>query len=56
MSEWNYIIAAYVLTWVVLGAFALYVRRRVARAESAWRADAGGASRVREQPAGSERR
>ena len=55
MSEWNYIIAAYVLTWVVLAAFALYVRRRVARAESAWRDDAGGASESA-QPAGSERR
>ena len=32
MSEWPYIIAAYSLTWVVLGGFAIYLAVRNARA------------------------
>jgi hypothetical protein len=32
MSEWPYIIASYVLTWVVLGSFATYLVSRNASA------------------------
>jgi CcmD family protein len=45
MSANSYIVAAYALTWVVIGGYALVLARRVARAERA--ADAlgqGGAS------------
>ena len=33
MSEWNYIVAAYALTWVTLGGFATYVWLRARQAE-----------------------
>ena len=55
MSEWRYITAAYVLTWVVLAAFALYVWRRVARAEGAVRAGRGTGSPDEAPPARGER-
>ncbi|HEX7090023.1 MAG TPA: CcmD family protein [Longimicrobiales bacterium] len=32
MSEWGYVIAAYALTWVVVGGYVLYLRGRTARA------------------------
>jgi len=32
MSEWRYIVAAYVVTWAVLGGYALYARVRHAQA------------------------
>ena len=37
MSEWNFIIAAYVVTWVALGGYLLYVRGREHRVLAAWR-------------------
>lgn len=37
MSEWNYIVAAYLLTWAVLGGYALYIRSRERRARAGWR-------------------
>lgn len=36
MSEWNYVVAAYALTWVTLAGFAAYVWRRARRAERAY--------------------
>ncbi|MGH7507675.1 MAG: CcmD family protein [Longimicrobiales bacterium] len=33
MSEWNYIVAAYTLTWIVLAAYGIHVARRARRAE-----------------------
>jgi hypothetical protein len=36
MSEWNFIVASYALTWVTLAAFAGYVWRRARRAERAF--------------------
>jgi CcmD family protein len=38
MSEWNYVIAAYALTWVVLVGYAILVNGRLLRAERALRA------------------
>lgn len=35
MSEWGVVAVAYGLTWVVLGAYALYLRARLRRAEKA---------------------
>jgi hypothetical protein len=32
MSEWPYIIAAYSLTWIALGGFAIYLAARNAKA------------------------
>ena len=32
MSEWNYIIAAYALTWIGILGYALHTARRLARA------------------------
>ena len=32
MSEWNYVVAAYVLTWVGILGYAVYVSRRLRRA------------------------
>lgn len=34
MSEWNYVAAAYGLTWVVLAGYAVYLMRRVRRARN----------------------
>lgn len=44
-SNWNYVIAAYALTWVVLGSYWLYLHRtlRAARAEYAAAINEGGA-------------
>ncbi len=36
MSEWNFIIAAYGVTWAVLAGYAVYLRRRAARVRDAW--------------------
>ena len=44
MSEWAYIWMAYGLTWVVLAAYTVSVRRRLRRAEAA-AADPGGDER-----------
>ena len=38
MGEWNYIWAAYSVTWVALAAYAVYVTRRARRAAEAGRA------------------
>ena len=35
-NEWNFVIAAYALTWVVLAGYALHLRRTVRRARSAY--------------------
>ena len=35
-SNWNFIVAAYALTWVTLAGFAVYVWRRARRAERAY--------------------
>lgn len=35
MSEWNFIIAAYALAWLTVATYAVYVWRRVRRAERA---------------------
>jgi CcmD family protein len=35
-NEWNYVIAAYVVTWVVVGGYALYLVRGTRRAEIAY--------------------
>ena len=32
MSEWNYIIGAYALTWITILGYAVHVARRVRRA------------------------
>lgn len=32
MSNWNFVIAAYAVTWIVIGAYALSVMRRRAAA------------------------
>ena len=32
-NEWNYIIAAYVVTWLGLGGYAIYLARLTKRAE-----------------------
>lgn len=32
MSEWNFVIAAYALTWVTVVGYAVYVARRLRRA------------------------
>lgn len=34
INNWNYVIAAYALTWVVLGGYWLYVHRTVRRARA----------------------
>jgi CcmD family protein len=34
-NEWSYITAAYALTWLTLGGYALYLWRRARRAERA---------------------
>jgi len=33
MSEWNYVSAAYALTWVIFAGYGLYVAGKVRRAE-----------------------
>jgi CcmD family protein len=33
MSDWPWVIASYGLTWLVLGAYALGIRRRLQRAQ-----------------------
>ena len=44
MSEWSYIIAAYALTWLGLGAYAARLSARLRRAAAElMRADANGA-------------
>ncbi len=45
MSEWNFIIAAYALTWLVLAGYLVYLNERVRRARLAWR-EASGAPEV----------
>ena len=35
MSEWPYVIAAYGLTWIVLGGYSVYLHVRAARARRA---------------------
>ncbi|MBI4544921.1 MAG: CcmD family protein [Gemmatimonadetes bacterium] len=45
MNEWNYIAAAYLVTWVVLAGYAVYLRRRSRQAAQAFEraeAQAGG--------------
>jgi CcmD family protein len=37
MSEWSFVIAAFSLTWVVLGGYAAYVQARLGRANRALR-------------------
>ncbi len=32
-SEWDYVMAAYIITWVVLAGYAIYVVRRLRAAE-----------------------
>ena len=39
MSEWNFIIGAYALTWVALLGYAVYLARRVGRAAAALNAN-----------------
>ena len=39
MNQWSYIIAAYALTWIVLGGYAVYVIRRARAAASRVAAD-----------------
>jgi CcmD family protein len=34
MREWPFVIAAYVLTWIVIGGYAYYLARRGRRAAS----------------------
>jgi heme exporter protein CcmD len=38
MSEWNFVVAAYALTWVTLAGFAVYVWRRARQAERSYEA------------------
>lgn len=42
-NEWNYIWAAFSITWVALAAYGVYVTRRVSRAREAHRRTAEGA-------------
>jgi hypothetical protein len=37
VGEWNFVWAAYALTWAVLTAYAVYVTRRAFRAQAAAR-------------------
>ena len=43
-NEWNYIIAAYVVTWVGIGGYSIYLTRLTKRAEQEYEAakNAGG--------------
>ena len=43
-NEWNYIIAAYVVTWLGLGGYSIYLARLTKRAEQDYEAarNAGG--------------
>ena len=51
MSEWPYIIAAYAITWALLGGFALYLalRERRARDDFIGGIPSGGAKRRSEE-------
>jgi CcmD family protein len=41
-NEWNFVIAAYALTWVVLAGYALHLRRTVRQARWAYERATGG--------------
>jgi CcmD family protein len=34
VSEWNYIVAAYTLTWIAIAGYAIHLARRLRRAAS----------------------
>jgi CcmD family protein len=40
MSDWPWVIAAYSLTWVLLGIYTLRIGRRLARARAEWNREA----------------
>jgi CcmD family protein len=42
VSEWNYVVAAYGVTWIALLGYMAYVAKRYVRAEAAHRAGQGG--------------
>jgi CcmD family protein len=44
MSEWTFVNAAYALTWLALGAYAVSLRVRRRRLEQQVRSETGGAS------------